>query len=119
MYGIPHDIDLSFLVGAELIQVCVGSNQIQMQFVPDRLSILVVSDLTLLAPPEPAKVVTQFPRDAGALLPLLGRKVAGWKRSSDRTLDLTFDDGVCLTLSDDSDHYESFEISGPRGLLVV
>ena len=34
MYGVPADLDLSFLHGAELLQVCLGTHQIQFRFHP-------------------------------------------------------------------------------------
>ena len=34
MYGVPVDLDLSFLHGAELIQVCLGQHQLQFHFHP-------------------------------------------------------------------------------------
>ena len=34
MYGVPADLDLAFLHGAELIQVCLGQYQLQFHFHP-------------------------------------------------------------------------------------
>jgi hypothetical protein len=34
VYGVPGDLDLSFLHGAELIQVCLGQYQLQFHFHP-------------------------------------------------------------------------------------
>jgi hypothetical protein len=34
MYGVPSDLDLSFLCGAELIQVCLECHQLQFHFHP-------------------------------------------------------------------------------------
>jgi hypothetical protein len=34
MYGVPTDLDLSFLHGALLIQVCLGQHQVQFHFHP-------------------------------------------------------------------------------------
>ena len=115
----PPDIDLSYLIGAELIQVCVGENQIQLRFVPDGLSISVESDITVSGGGGAIQTVSVFPRDAGALLPLLGQRVSNWRRISERALEIAFDRGVQITLSDSSDRYESFQIKGPGGLLVV
>src|SRR5438093_4502378 len=34
MYAVPANLDLAFLHGAELIQVCVGQYQVQFHFTP-------------------------------------------------------------------------------------
>ena len=34
MYGFPADLNLAFLHGAELIQVCLGQHQLQFHFHP-------------------------------------------------------------------------------------
>jgi hypothetical protein len=34
MYGVPRDLNLAFLHGAELVQVCLGQYQVQFHFHP-------------------------------------------------------------------------------------
>lgn len=49
MAGIPENLDLSFLHGAELLQVCLGAWEIQFHFVPTA-SLAVEGDWELLDP---------------------------------------------------------------------
>jgi hypothetical protein len=121
MYGIPADLDLAFLVGAEVVQVCLGSFDVQVRFHPAASIHINGGDWELKddrgqiidrSSDEPAKGRAPF-----LLHRLLGLRVQATEASPLRWLELKFENGLALRLIDDSVQYESFEI-WPLGLIV-
>ena len=111
MYGVPADLDLAFLRGAELVQVCLGSFQVQFHFHPTG-SILVGGGWELVdgagerldqSYDTPARPPYQLHR-------LIGRVVAGIEVSAPAWFALRFDDGTVLRVFDDMEGHESFQI---------
>jgi hypothetical protein len=111
MYGVPADLDLSFLRGAVLAQVHLMPSEINFVFHPDgRFFVegeweLIGSDRSLIdrSMPWPRAEPFQLHR-------LLNKTVIGWDVSAPRSLALRFEDGLVLRLLDSSDRYESFMI---------
>ncbi len=113
MYGVPIDLDLTYLHGATLIQVCLGEFQLQFQFHP-RGAISVEGRWEF--------------RDAGGALidqlhdgterppyhlhRLLGKKVVGTEVAAPDSCALRFEAGEILRFFDNSKQYESFQIDG-------
>jgi hypothetical protein len=118
MYGVPADLDLSFLRGAELIQVCLGLHQLQFHFHPAG-SISVEGGWVLLD----ASGARLDGRHDGPDRPpyqlhrLLGRCVAEFEVSAPGWFALQFEGGEVLRVFDDSAQYESFQIE-PGGIVV-
>jgi hypothetical protein len=118
VYGVPADLNLAFLHGAELIQVCLGRHQLQFHFHPAG-SISVQGGWELLD----AAVARLDGRDDGPDRPpyqlhrLLGRRVARSEVSAPDWFALRFEGGEVLRVIDDSPQYESFEIE-PGGIIV-
>jgi hypothetical protein len=110
LYGLPANLDLSFLVGAELIQVCLGLHQVQFHFHPVG-SISVEGGWELL---EEGNCIDR--RHHGPERPpyqlhrLLGRKVVRSEISPPHEFALVFDSGEMLRVFDDSRAHESFSI---------
>ena len=118
MYGVPADLDLAFLHGAELMQVCLGQHQIQFHFNPPG-SISVEGGWELL---DAAGVridgrQNRLDRPPYQLHRLLGRRVTGSEVSAPEWFALWFQDGEMLRVFDDSPHYESFQIE-PGGIIA-
>lgn len=118
MHGVPAGLDLSFLHGATLLQVCLGVSQLQFHFHPAG-SISVEGEWELAGPtgqvidrhdPSPDRPPYQFHH-------LLGRGVVEIKVSPPTSVELTFEGGVTLRLFDSSEDYESFTIL-PSGIVV-
>ncbi len=84
MYGLDESVDLSFMVGKELDQVCVGLYQVILNF-SDRLTILIESNCELQTT-DGANVDITYdkPNSTTTLVRLLGKKTnseqLGWKR---------------------------------------
>ena len=94
MYGVPADLDLSFLHGAELIQICLGQYQLQFHFHPEG-SISVEGGWELIdsagvridgSHEEPERPLYQLHR-------LLGHRVTGSQVTAPRWFALRFDGG--------------------------
>jgi hypothetical protein len=113
VYGVPANLDLSFLQGAELTQVCIGQLQLQFHFHPTG-SICVTGDWELRDaagdridgrhdddPPERGPF--HFHR-------LLGRKVVRFEVFAPEWFALHFEGGDVLKIFDNDPHYECFEI---------
>ncbi|MDB5338641.1 MAG: hypothetical protein JWN70_4260 [Planctomycetaceae bacterium] len=118
MYGVPADLNLVFLHGAELTQVCLGLYQLQFHFHPAG-SISVEGGWELL---DAVNTRLDGRHDGPARPPyqlhrLLGHRVAGTEVSAPDWFALRFEDGLVLRVFDDSPQYESFQIE-PGGIII-
>jgi len=127
MHPIPADLDLSNLVGGEVIQVCLGCHQIQIHLQPvGAIHIecpwkLTFADETMEVSGEsnPSPV---FEGPVGMNTPtriarLLAMTLQGWTVESPNRLTLRFSDGIRLTLIADFGPYECFQID-PLGIVI-
>jgi hypothetical protein len=118
VYGVPADLNLAFLHGAELIQVCLGLHQLQFHFHPAG-SIYVQGEWELWDA-DGARVDGRQDgpdRPPYQLHRLLGCRVAGSEVSAPDWFALRFEGGAVLRVFDDSPRFESFEIQ-PGGIIV-
>jgi hypothetical protein len=111
MYGVPADLNLAFLHGTELVQVCLGQHQVQFHFHPAG-TISVEGGWELLD-----AFGTRIDSSQGGperpphqLHRLLGRRVVVSEVAAPRWFALQFDGGEVLRIFDDSEHFESFSI---------
>jgi hypothetical protein len=118
MYGLPAGVDLSFLVGATLIQLCVGENELILNLHPD-ISVMVASVVEfdglsdcVSEPGDPSKAILK-------LLPLLGHEVAGVRGSTDGTLEVLWDTGERMRIMDSWREFESYTIRQGDHMIVV
>lgn len=111
MYGVPAGLDLAFLHGAELIQVCLGQYQVQFHFHPAG-SISVEGGWVLLDAAGERIDGSQegSERPPYQLHRLLGRRVAASDVAAPSWFALQFEGGEVLRIFDDSQQYESFTI---------
>ena len=118
MYGLPDDIDLSFLEGATLLQVCLGENEVILRFDPD-LSITIESTFRARTPAR-QEALFRDPRSAAAVLvELISDVITKAQGRTDGTLRLSFSRGGVLEIYDDSKQYESYQIQHGEDLYVV
>ena len=118
MYGVPPDLDLSFLIGAEVIQVCLGVYQVQLHFHPAAsLSIEGGWELRDAAGARIDRRHEGAERPPYQLHRLLGRGVKRVVISAPDWIELHFDGGYTLRVLDDSSDYESFQIQ-PGDIIV-
>ena len=117
MYGLPEDIDLTFLIGEELIQYAVGQNEIILNFHPGA-SITVESELKVTSPL--GSFAATSPRLAAVHVDgLLGSVIVTATGTPDGTTSLTFDDGTVVEIFDNTEHYESYTITSSGTTIVV
>jgi hypothetical protein len=111
MHGIPAGLDLSFLHGAELIQVCLGVWQAQFHFAP-QASIAVEGDWELAD--EEGRVIDQSSdvvrEHPFQLHLLLQRVVVGVEVSAPLSFALRFTGGLVLRVFVRGEGHESFSI---------
>ena len=120
MYGLKKEIDLSFLKGRELIQVAIGSFQVQFHFDED-VAVYVEAEFryfdgqqewTWKQEPNSAHVAAQT-------VAMLGASITSFESSENGTLALTFSNGHRLTIVDSFKEYESYDITRPGQTIIV
>lgn len=118
MYSLPSNIDLSFFVGKQLIQLCIGEFEFQLNF-DDKISISVFCEYTF----DKIRYKSQESDHQGHVLhKILGKKVVAAKQVGKKLndLELEFENNKKIILHDDgSDLYQSYTFWGPKGLVVV
>lgn len=120
MYGLNPDVDLSFFIGKELMQVAVGSYDVQLHFY-ESVSLSVQGRIEHIS----EGVVTEWigdenkPLAAASLLGLLGSSVTSVQGDSDGTLTVHFTNGDLLKIFDDNEHYESYQINPGDGKNII
>jgi hypothetical protein len=118
VYGVSATLDLTFLHGAELIQVCLGAHEVQFHFHP--VGSISVATGWELFDHDGIRIDhggQTLPRPPFELHRLLAQKVAATKVLAPRHIDVIFERGERLRLTDDSARYEAFTIE--PGAIVV
>lgn len=118
MYGLPEDIDLNFLMGKRLIQICISTHQIIMRF-DDDITISVESAIKLFDDKGDVHLYEDNRSINQDLLMLLENSISDVISNKTGTLILHFDNGNKVELNDDSAKYESYQIVGDGQTIVV
>jgi hypothetical protein len=110
-------VDLSFLVGASLVQLCFGTSDVQLNFSGPATKISVQSSFDIK--PSDGLVDQDDGAEFAQLRPFLNHDVvaASWQEMG--TLYLEFDNGKHILIFDDSDLYESYVITHGTTTIVV
>lgn len=113
MYRLSDTTDFEFLLGQEVVQVCVGKFQTVVNF--DGGATLTIEGSCMLGNDRYGPGV-----EAGRqLITLLGRMVASVSALEQQHLEVAFGDGTVVTVLGEDDNFESFTLAGPHGLIVV
>jgi hypothetical protein len=120
MYGLKKGIDLSFLDGRELIQVAIGSFQVQFHFDED-VAISVEAEFRYFDGQQEWiwRQEPSSPQVAGRAAAMLGASITSFESSENGTLALTFSNGHRLTIEDSFKEYESYGITRPGHTIIV
>lgn len=115
MKGVPTDLPLEDLKGAELIQIALGEFQVQFHF--NSTANISVEGRWELRDGKGNVIDTGARGSLAAkqnshLQVLLGKKVEGHSISAPKSFTLRFNSGHTLEIFDDSDQYESFSYAG-------
>jgi hypothetical protein len=120
MYSLPKDTDLSFLIKKQLHQVCIGSNDLILNFDGGEVRISIISECIFHDNSGEAILIDRYPANASVVCQLLGSTVMKQMRArGGKALLLEFSNGQSLEIIDDSDQYESFQIKHGDRLIVV
>lgn len=109
MYPLEKNIDLSFLIGRTLRQVCVESHQVLLNFDQD-LTITVEEDCLLSIGADLKAISANNPMESKELALLLDQKIEQAKPVDEANLLLEFSGARHLTLLGASDKYECYSI---------
>ena len=111
MNGFEFIRGLSSFNGTELIQICIGQNEIIMRFFPEKKTITLFNIDTFIN--DNNKFIKNF-SIGQKLIPIIGEKLDIIDFISDKKVVLKFSDGTDIILRDDSEQYESvtFECDG-------
>lgn len=115
---IPDDFDLTPLVGAELLQVCLGEYQIQLQFEKPDLSCHIEGGgkVSLESGDRSSELFHGKWTTSHGLEQLVGMPLTAWSRRSPNQFTLTFTSGAVLVFETQESQYEDFTVQlGPMG----
>ena|SRR5258708_4425785 len=118
MHRLPKETDLSFLLGKTVEQVCLGQFQTQVHL--NAASISIEGKHALILAEENREIVWErsaFPADG--ISKLLGQTLSRVSVIEDGTIDLSFSSGDRLLVFDDSDQYESYQITCGSLTIIV
>jgi len=120
MWGLKKEIDLSFLTGRELIQVAIGSFQVQFHF-DESVAVSVEAEFRYFDGLQ-EWVWQQEPSSsliASRTVGILGASIMSFESSENGTLALTFSNGHRLTIVDSFKEHESYDITRPGHTIIV
>lgn len=119
MYGLPPNVDLGFLKGKRLIQICVGANDLILRFDEDGVSIVITSLIGIHVRSNIYKRYSDFRESASSVVKFLDDSVTGVHGEPDGTLTVEFRGGGKFRVYDDSEHFESYVIHNKEKVIVV
>jgi hypothetical protein len=123
LYRILQSTDWSFLVGTEVIQIAIGFHQVQIALFKDKatpgLNISIESEFEHRRSDEVMSNAADMPTQATTLVSLLGKLIESVHAEGDEALVIRFGEDETLTILAKDSPYESFQINGPQGLIVV
>ena len=109
MYRIPKALDLSRIVGEFTTQVRVGQFDLQFTFGP--VNFAVQSSVNLFRDGKPVGHWQEGKWPDPCFYDIMSVAITHWNIVNDRLIVLEFDNGLAMHLEDDSDQYESMQIS--------
>ena len=118
MYGLSDDLDLSFLVGMTLLQLCIGENEVILRFDEDS-SITIESRFRVGGLDDHTAVFGDAPSSAGFLAKFLSDSIIDVLGRQDGTLRLSFAKGGFLEIYDSYRDHESYQIQHHQEIYVV
>lgn len=117
MYGLPINTDLNFLIGQELIQVCIGANDLLLNF-SEGCRITILSKCGLIERDKELSI-ENYPENASLICSLIGEKIADFEIINKGVLILKLNNDRYFVLYDDSDNFESYIIKSSDNEIIV
>jgi len=106
------------LVGGEVIQIAIGFHQLQVNLT-ENIGIYIETDFAHEQSGRPLSDATDLPTRSTTLISLLGKVVERVEAEAESALIIHFSGGETLKIFPDDAPYESFQVTGPQGLIVV
>ncbi len=122
MYGLAKEKDLGFMLNKELLQVCIGLNEVLLNFDAEMSILLQCPYEVIPSSGLRGRLADQPQHQAGSavsLLPLIGSKIAGVENQGEGRLVLFFSNGSSLIIQEDDAPYESYQITTPEQRIIV
>jgi hypothetical protein len=118
MYGLPDSTDLSFIKDKSLLQVCIGFNEVILNF-DGNVSITAQTDFAHTLNGEITAVYKAPIPSASMLVRFLHQSVTRVSIQPPGTLILDFSNNEGLAIYDTSSEYESYQINHNGKIIVV
>lgn len=118
MYGLPSDFDPQIFVGRELESITYAVNVIVLSF-SDQLIVSVAGAVPYRIGKDAEPSSDRPPAGRTKLVSLVGRSVQTFDLKSPRELVLGLGGEACVTLLDDADNYECYQISTREREIIV
>ena len=118
MYGVPDSAEWLFLVGREVLQVCIGLHQVSLRF-DGAVSMNIECDFDHAPVADTLSSESGLPQKAAGLVSLLGSKVASVLSEGGKTLAIRFTNKETLKVCDSNEMYESFQVTTPDKEIIV
>ena len=118
VFGLPANIDLTFFIARRLLQVCVGANEIILNF-DDELSLTIESDIRHSTSAGEVRAFSSSVKAAATLVRLIECTVETAYRIEPGALALRFSNGETLEVLDSNAEYESYQIRHRQRFIVV
>lgn len=109
MHGLPKNVDLSFLLNKDLLQICIGQNETILNF-DDGVSICIETEIHCESTDGTAITCTGASDVGSRLAAFLACSVVEATGQEDGTLRLKFSNGGSVEIRDNSKQYESYVI---------
>ncbi len=118
MNPLPPDTNLDFLIGQTLLQVCIGENEVILNFYGS-ISITIFCDFDIQAATGKAEAFEDPRTAASALVQLISEDVVKISNQNNGTITLWFTGGKMLAFHDTHEMYESYVIQNGDDFYVV
>lgn len=110
MNGLPININLEQLSGAELQQICIGNYQCILNFDKD-ITISIESDCLFYSSKGEKFTMSNYAKEASVLCSLIGNRISCANRNDDGGLIIKFSNHAILYILNSSYEYESFQLT--------
>jgi Family of unknown function (DUF6188) len=117
MFGLSKSTDLSFFVGRQLVQVCVGMYQVILRF-DEETSVSLECDCQII-PQLPQRMPAYSIHASACLLRVIGDTVTSTNNVGNGDISLEFSNGCSLFIFDSNDDSESYQINHGSNILIV
>ena len=118
MYGLDKNENINFLVGKELLQVCVGAFQVIL-ILDNDITITLECEYEYEFNSQKINCSSDIPEQACSLLKSLGSKITNISNLGNGDIELGFSGGSVLKIYDSNKNSESYQIISPQKDIIV